>query len=80
MSTDDIKRKGLSFVDQNIAKLDSNKVVPPAHTIASVIADVREQAKNTMKLCDMMEEIIGHSEADARKAADTLLELIKRVK
>jgi hypothetical protein len=49
-------------------------------TVASLIEKVRAQVKIIHGLCDEVDAMITVSEEHARRAADNLMDLIKRVK
>jgi hypothetical protein len=49
-------------------------------TVFATIDAMRTHAKDILKLCDQADAAINASEDDARKAADSLMDLIKRVK
>lgn len=72
-------KKFESTLDPHITKF-APKVTGDTDTISSTIAAIREHAQKVVKMCDAADRIIAESEDDARKAADTLLDLIKRVK
>lgn len=58
----------------------SHPAHPTERTLAAIVADFRMQAQAMLKMCDEADEAIKHSEEHARQAADTLIDLIKRVK
>ena len=64
---------------QNITKFGKAEVEPPP-TVISLVDDIREHCKKVMELCDKMAEVANSSEDNARKAADHLLDMLKRFK
>jgi hypothetical protein len=53
---------------------------PVEQTVASLVEQVRVQVRTLNALCDDIDAVITSSEEHARKAADSLMDLIKRVK
>jgi hypothetical protein len=53
---------------------------PVEQTVASLVEQVRTQVRTLNALCDDIDAVITASEEHARKAADNLMDLIKRVK
>jgi hypothetical protein len=49
-------------------------------TLATIIGLLREHAKGINELCDLADAAVNASEDHARKAADSLMDMIKRVK
>lgn len=49
-------------------------------TVSSITQNIREQAQLILKMCDEADAAIAASEKHAREAADSLMEMIKRVK
>lgn len=72
-------KKFESTLDPHITKF-APKVTGDTDTISSTIAAIREHSERIIKMCDVADRIITESEGNARKAADTLIDLIKRVK
>jgi hypothetical protein len=58
----------------------SREPVKTEAPIAVTIAAIKEQATLILKACEEADVAIAASEDSARKAADNLMELIKRVK
>lgn len=65
-------------LDPTIAKFAPKKSTEV--TVTSVTQNIREQAQLILKMCDEADAAITASEEHARKAADSLMEMIKRVK
>lgn len=65
-------------LDPAITKFAPKTATEP--TVASITQNIREQAQLILKMCDEADAAIAASEEHARKAADALMDMIKRVK
>lgn len=76
---DEFKDDFKKVFDPNVTKFapKPNRVDP---TVATLIEDIREHCNQVVKLCDRMAEMANDSEDNARKAADHLLDMLKRFK
>lgn len=78
---DEFKDEFKKTFDPNIAKFAPKKPgIADIPTIVSLIEDIREHCNQVMKLCDRLAEVANDSEDNARKAADHLLDMLKRIK
>jgi hypothetical protein len=73
---DRMKRFESALADPEIAKF-APKGEP---TLAVLVEHIRDQVKRLNALCDDIDRVINSSVDEARKAADSLIELTKRVK
>jgi hypothetical protein len=79
--SNDRLKKFESALSDPIAKFIPKSSQPKAEpTVAVTIAAIRDQAHTILKMCEEAETAINASEDSARKAADSLMDLIKRVK
>ena len=62
-----------------LAKFSAKTPAPPV-PMATLVAQIREQAQATLKLCDEAEQFIAAIDGDARKAADILIGMAARIK
>jgi hypothetical protein len=80
MSMDDSRPERLKKFESALGD-PINKFTPkPDPTVAALIEQLRAHARGISELCDQAETAINASEDSARKAADNLMDLIKRVK
>jgi tetrahydromethanopterin S-methyltransferase subunit B len=73
---DRLKRFESALTDPEIAKF-APKTEP---TLAVLVEHIRAEVKKLEAICDDIERVINSSVDEARKAADSLIELTKRVK
>jgi molybdopterin biosynthesis enzyme len=71
-----LKRFESALSDPEIAKF-APKSDP---TLAALVEQIRGEVKRLNVICDDIERVINASVDEARKAADSLIELTKRVK
>lgn len=67
-------------LDPAITKFMPKRASDEFPTIAVLSQQLRAHAKGILELCDQLDKTADASEADARKAADALIEFTKRVK
>lgn len=67
-------------IDPTISQLLPKREADELPTIAVLSDQLRAHAKGILELCDQLDRAANASEADARKAADALMDFMKRVK
>ena len=70
--------KEFEKVNPAVAKFAPKNKVDP--TFVMLIENIRDHCKKVMELCDRLAEAANESEDNARKAADHLLDMLKRIK
>jgi archaellum component FlaC len=78
MDDNDRMKKFENALDPAVTKFMPKKPVEP--TISSLIEQIRTHIKSLNELCDEVDRMITASEDSARKAADSLMDMLKKVK
>jgi hypothetical protein len=64
-----------------LSDIEVTKFAPKGEpTLAALVEQIRAEVKRLDAICDDIERVINASVDEARKAADSLIELTKRVK
>lgn len=66
-------------LDPNVAKFTA-KAEKDVQSIEALVSRIRATVKTVTELCDDLDKAITESEKHARDAADSLMEMVKRVR
>jgi phage tail tape-measure protein len=81
MDEKDRMKRFESALESSLSDPDIAKFAPKGQpTLATLVDQVRAEVKRLNGLCDEIDAVINSSVDEARKAADSLIELTKRVK